>query len=200
MPLELQGDQPVAAIKNIDIRKGMVFVGDDNLLYQCLDRDLNTPGNWRAILQLKIRNLKTGSITQSRVRPDDKVELAFLETKDMQYSYREGDNLIFMDTETFDQLPLPAEFIGEQVGYLRENDMVRVTVYDGKPLSCEVPATVELKVIETEPGIKGATAAAQYKPATVETGIKIDVPSFINAGDVIKIDTVEGKYLARASK
>lgn len=190
----------MADIKNIDIRRGMVFVGEDGQLYQCLDRDLNTPGNWRAILQLKVRNLKTGSITQNRVRPDDKVSLAYLETREMQYSYREGENLIFMDTETFDQMPLPAEFIGDQVGYIRENDMVKVVVYEGKPLSVEVPATVELKVTETEPGIKGATAAAQYKSAIVETGIKIDVPSFINAGDIIKIDTVEGKYLGRSNK
>ena len=96
----------MAAIKNIDIRKGMVFVGEDGGLFQCLDRDLNTPGNWRAILQLKVRNLKTESITMNRVRPDDKVELAYLETKKMQYSYREGDDFIFMDSETFDQLPL----------------------------------------------------------------------------------------------
>ena len=190
----------VAAIKNIDIRKGMVFVAEDGGLLQCLDRDLNTPGNWRAILQLKVRNLKTGSITQNRVRPDDKVELAYLETREMQYSYREGEDLIFMDTETFDQMPLPAAFIGDQVGFLRENDLIRVVVYEGKPMTIELPAAVELKVIETEPGIKGATAAAQYKPATVETGIKIDVPSFISAGDTIKIDTETGKYLSRVSK
>jgi elongation factor P len=190
----------VAAIKNIDIRKGMVFVGEDGLLYQCLDRDLNTPGNWRAILQLKVRNLKTGSITQSRVRPDDKVELAYLETKDMQYLYRDGDDLVLMDKETFEQMPLKAEFIGDQVGFLRENDDVRVVLYEGKALSVQLPDTVELKVTETEPGIKGATAAAQYKPATVETGAKVDVPSFINIGDIIKINTEDGKYLARVSK
>jgi elongation factor P len=190
----------VAAIKNIDIRKGMVFVGEDGGLYQCLDRDLNTPGNWRAILQLKVRNLKTESITQNRVRPDDKVELAYLETKDMQYSYREGDNYIFMDLDTFDQMPLKAEFVGDQIQYIRENDTARVTMYEGKPLTVEVPATVELSVTECDPGIKGATAAAQYKSATVETGAKVNVPSFINPGDVIKIDTVEGKYLGRIGK
>jgi translation elongation factor P/translation initiation factor 5A len=97
---ELNGDLTVAAIKNIDIRKGMVFVGEDGQLLQCLDRDLNTPGNWRAILQLKVRNLKTGSITQNRVRPDDKVELAFLETREMQYSYRDGESLVFMDSSS----------------------------------------------------------------------------------------------------
>jgi elongation factor P len=190
----------VADIKNIDIRRGMVFVGEDGGLYQCLDRDLNTPGNWRAILQLKVRNLKTGAITQNRVRPDDKVDLAYLETREMQYSYREGDNLILMDTETFDQLEMPAEFIGEQVGYLRENDMVRVVMYEGKALSVELPAAVELKVTETEPAIKGATAAAQKKGAIVETGIRIEVPSFINVGDVIKIDTTTGEYLSRVTK
>ena len=188
----------MAAIKNIDIRKGMVYVDENGQLLQCLDRDLNTPGNWRAILQLKVRNLKTGSITQNRVRPDDKVELAYLETREMQYSYREGENLILMDTETFEQTAMPAEFIGNSVGFLRENDLVRVVVYEGKPMSVELPSSVELKIIETEPSIKGATAAAQYKAATVETGMKIDVPSFINVGDVIEIDTAEGKYLRRS--
>ena len=178
----------------------MVFVGEDGGLFQCLDRDLNTPGNWRAILQLKVRNLKTESITVNRVRPDDKVELAYLETKKMQYSYREGDDFIFMDSETFDQLPLKGEFVGDQILYLKENDEVLVTIFEGKPLYFELPGTVELKVTETEPGIKGATAAAQTKPATVETGYKLNVPSFIHIGDTIKIDTAEGKYIGRVGK
>ena len=190
----------MADIKNIDIRKGMVYVDADGQLFQCLDRDLNTPGNWRAILYLKVRNLKTGSITQNRVKPDDKVALAFLETKNMQYSYREGDDFIFMDPETFEQLPLKAAFVEDQIKYLRENDIAQVTIYEGKPLGFQLPLTVELTVTETEPGIKGATAAAQYKPATLETGLVINVPSFINAGDVIKIDTEEGKYLGRVSQ
>lgn len=190
----------MADIKNIDIRKGMVYVDADGQLFQCLDRDLNTPGNWRAILYLKVRNLKTGAITQNRVKPDDKVALAFLETKNMIYSYREGDDFIFMDPETFEQLPLQAAFVEDQIKYLRENDQAQVTMYEGKPLGFQLPLTVELTVTETEPGIKGATAAAQYKPATLETGLVINVPSFINAGDVIKIDTEEGKYLGRVSQ
>ena len=165
---------------------------------QCLDRDLNTPGNWRAILQLKVRNLKTGSITQNRVRPDDKVELAYLETREMQYSYREGDNLIFMDTETFDQLPLPAEFIGDQVGFLRENDLVRVIVYEGKPMSVELPASVDLTVVETEPGMRGATVSNVTKPAKMETGLIVQVPPFINEGEKIRVNTAEGTYSERA--
>lgn len=187
-------------IKNIDIRKGMVFIGEDGGLYQCLDRDLNTPGNWRAILQLKIRDLKTGSITMNRVRPDDKVKLAYLDTRKMQYSYREGDSYIFMDSETFDQVPLRADFVGDKITYLKENDEVLVTMYEGKPLDFQLPGTVELAVTETEPGIKGATAAAQTKPATTETGLIVQVPSFINKGDVIKIDTEEGKYIGRVTK
>jgi elongation factor P len=191
---------PVADIKNIDIRKGMVFIGEDGQLYQCLDRDLNTPGNWRAILQLKVRNLKTGSITMNRVRPDDKVSLAYLDTRKMQYSYREGDSYIFMDSETFDQVPLKAEFVGDKIEYLKENDEVLVTMYEGKPLDFQLPGTVELAVTETEPGIKGATAAAQTKPATLETGLIVQVPSFINKGDVVKIDTNERKYIGRVTK
>ena len=190
----------MADIKNIDIRKGMVFIGEDGQLYQCLDRDLNTPGNWRAILQLKVRNLKTLSITQNRVKPDDKVKLAYLDTRKMQYSYREGDNYIFMDSETFDQVPLKAEFVGDKIEFLKENDEVLVTMYEGKPLDFQLPGTVELTVIETDPGIKGATAAAQTKPATMETGLVIQVPSFINKGDVIKIETEERKYVGRVAK
>jgi elongation factor P len=190
----------VADIKNIDIRKGMVFIGEDGNLYQCLDRDLNTPGNWRAILQLKVRNLKTLSITQTRVKPDDKVKLAYLDTRKMQYSYREGDDYIFMDAETFDQVPLKAEFVGDKIKYLKENDEVLVTMYEGKPLDFQLPGTVELAVTDTDPGIKGATAAAQTKPATMETGLVIQVPSFINKGDVVKIETEEGKYVGRVTK
>jgi elongation factor P len=182
----------------VDVRKGMVLVGDDGQLYQCLDRDLNTPGNWRAILQLKLKNLKTGSITMNRVRPQDKVEVAYLEKKDYQYLYQEGDDYVFMDTETFDQFPMPKELLGDQMKYLKENDTVKLTTYEGKPLDLELPATVDLKVVETEPSVKGATAAAQYKPAIMETGLKITVPPFIGIGDVLSIDTRTGEYLSRA--
>src|SRR6266480_2072650 len=109
----------VASIEFSQLRKGMVIVGDDKQLYTVVDRDLNTPGNWRAILQLKLKNLKTGSITQNRVRPQDKVEVAYLEKKDFQYLYKEGDDYIFMDSETYDQFPLSAEFVGDQMKYLK---------------------------------------------------------------------------------
>ena len=137
----------MASIEYVDVRKGMVLVGDDGQLYQCLDRDLNTPGNWRAILQLKLKNLKTGSIAMQRVRPQDKVEVAYLEKKDFQYLYQEGNDYVFMDTETYDQAPLPKDLLGDQIKYLKENDVVQLTVYEGKPLDLELPATVEHKVV-----------------------------------------------------
>jgi elongation factor P len=188
----------VASIEYSQVRKGMVILGDDGQLYHVVDRDLNTPGNWRAILQLKLKNLKTGSITVNRVRPQDKVEQAYLDKREMQYLYKDGDGYVFMDTETYDQITLPKEWVGELMLYMKEDNKAQVTFYEGTPLSLELPATVELKVIETEPSVKGATAAAQYKPATLETGLKITVPPFINIGEVVAVDTRTGEYLSRA--
>ena len=188
----------MASIEYVDVRRGMVIVGDDKQLYQCLDRDLNTPGNWRAQLKLKIKNLKTGSITELKVRPQDKVEIAYLDKRQFQYSYKDGHDFVFMDNETYEQITLPDDIIGDQMKYLKENDVVTVTTYEGKPLDVELPPTVELKVTETEPALKGATAAAQYKPATLETGLKITVPPFIGQGEVVQVDTRTGEYLGRA--
>lgn len=189
----------MASTKMIDIRRGMVL-NMNNQLWYCLDRDLNTPGNWRAILYLKLKNLKTGSITDERVHPDDKVDVVYLETKDYTYSYKDGEDFVFMDAETFEQVTLSGQMVGDKILYLRENDTVQITSYDGKPLDIVLPQTVTLKVVETEPGIKGATAAAQYKPATMETGLKVTVPSFINEGEMIVIQTEDGKYLRRAKE
>jgi elongation factor P len=188
----------VASINFSQVRKGMVIVGEDGQLYHVVDRDLNTPGNWRAILNLKLKNLKTGAVTPKRVRPEDKVEQAYLDKRAMQYLYQEGAGYVFMDKENYDQITLDKDWVGEQILFLKENDDVQVTFYEGKPISLELPATVELKVIETEPSVKGATAAAQYKPATLETGLKITVPPFINIGEVVQVDTRESKYLSRA--
>lgn len=180
------------------VRKGMVILGDDGQLYHVVDRDLNTPGNWRAILQLKLKNLKTGSITDRRVRPQDKVETAYLEKREMEYIYQDASGYVFMDTETYDQFSLAADMVGELMLYLKPNTRTQMIFYEGKPLSIEPPATVELQVTETEPGMKGATAAAQFKPATLETGLKITVPPFINIGEMVKVDTRSGEYLERA--
>ena len=188
----------MASIEYSQVRKGMVIKGDDGQLYYVVDRDLNTPGNWRAILQLKLKNLKTGSITMNRVRPQDKVEQAYLDKREMQYLYKEGADFVFMDNETYDQVTLSEEMVGEQMQYMKENTNAQVTFYEGRALNLDLPATVELKVVETEPSVKGATAAAQYKPATLETGLKVTVPPFVNVGEVIAVDTRTGEYLSRA--
>jgi elongation factor P len=196
----LQTEGLVASIEYSQVRKGMVIKGDGGQLFTVVDRDLNTPGNWRAILQLKLKNLKTGSITMNRVRPQDKVEQAYLDRREMQYLYREGDDFIFMDSETYDQTTLNKEWVGDLMLYIKENTNAHVVFYENKPISLELPAMVELKVTETEPAVKGATAAAQYKPATLETGLKVTVPPFIGIGEMIQVDTRTGDYLSRAKQ
>jgi elongation factor P len=188
----------VASIEYSQVRKGMVIVGEDGQLYSVVDRDLNTPGNWRAILQLKLKNLNTGSITINRVRPQDKVEQAYLDKRQMQYLYKDGNSYVFMDTESYDQFHLEEEMVGEMMLFLKENDNVHVIMYDSKAISVEPPPTVNLKVVDTEPSVKGATAAAQYKPATLETGLKVTVPPFVGIGELIAVDTRTGEYLSRA--
>jgi elongation factor P len=193
-------EKSVASAKYSDVRKGQVIVGEDGQLYNVVDRELITPGNWRAILNLKLKSLKTGSVTVNRVKPEDKVEIAYLDRREMQYLYADGDDLVFMDNETFDQLSLGKEWVGDQALYMKENTNVHVVMFESKPISLDLPATVELKVVETEPSVKGATAAAQYKPATMETGLKITVPPFIGIGEVLQVDTRTGEYLSRAKQ
>jgi len=188
----------MASILYVDVRKGMVILGEDGQLYQCVDRELRTPGNLPSKLTLKLKSLKTGFVNQVRVHPEDKVEQAYLETRDMEYLYKDGDSYVFMDKETYDQIHLDEEMVGEYAGFMLENMTVKVQFHDNKALSVELPASVELEVTDTEPVIKGATAQAQYKPATLQTGVKITVPPFISIGDRVVVDTRDGKYLSRA--
>lgn len=187
----------MALIAYSELRRGMIIV-EEGQLFQVLDRDLKTPGNLPSKLRIKAKNLKTGFVNEKRVHPEDKVEQAYLDTRAMQYLYKESDDFVFMDNETFDQIHLNKEWVGEQMLFLKENDEVKVVMYEEKPLSLELPNTVELKVTETDPALKGATAAAQYKPATLETGLKINVPPFVAIGDILAIDTRTGEYLSRA--
>jgi elongation factor P len=188
----------MASILYSDVRKGMVIVGEDKQLYYVVDRELKTPGNLPSKLTLKLKNIKTGFVNDRRVHPEDKVEQAYLEKRTMEYLYKDRDGYVFMDTETYDQDTLSEDLVGELMPYLKEGNRVEVTLHDGKALSLELPSTVELKVVETEPALKGATAAAQYKPATLETGLKLQVPPFIGIGEVIVVNTSDGKYLSRA--
>jgi elongation factor P len=187
----------VASIEYSTVRKGMVIIGENGQLFYVMDRDLKTPGNLPSKLRLKLRNLKTGFVNDVRVHPEDKVEQAFLDTRDMQYLYKDVDGYVFMDIETYDQTTLTQELAGDLMLYLKEGNNVKVVFHDEKPLSVELPATVELEVKDTEPSVKGATAAAQYKPAVLETGLKITVPPFIGIGEKIAIDTRTGEYLSR---
>jgi elongation factor P len=187
----------VASILYSDVRKGMVIIEDGQLCY-VVDRELRTPGNLPSKLTLKLKNIKTGFVTDRRVHPEDKVEQAYLEKRVMEYSYKDSDGYVFMDAETYEQETLGEAMVGDMMLYLKENNKVSVTFHEGKALSVEMPGTVELVVTETEPALKGATAAAQYKPATLETGLKLSVPPFIQIGEKIVVDTAEGKYLSRA--
>jgi elongation factor P len=190
----------VAAIPYMQVRKGMVLLGDDGQLYYVVERDLNTPGNWRAILQLKLKCLKTGAVSFRRVHPDDKVEQAQLDRREMQYIYQDGDGFVFMDTETFDQTSLAGDWVGDLMLFLREGDKAQVTFHGELPVSLELPSCVELKVAETEGAVRGAGATMQYKQATLETGLKVSVPEFIKVGETISVDTRKVEYLGRAGK
>ena len=187
----------MASILYSEVRKGMVIVRDDGQLYYVVDRELRTPGNLPSKLTLKLKNIKTGFVTDQRVHPEDKVEQAYLEKREMQYLYKDSDGYVFMDTESYDQVTLSEDMVGDEMLFLKEENKIQVTFHDGKPLSVELPSQVELTVTETDPALKGATAAAQYKPATLETGLKIQVPPHIATGDKIIVDTRDGKYLGR---
>jgi elongation factor P len=157
-----------------------------------------TPGNLRAFVQAKLRNLRTGSMIEHRFRSEDRVEQAILDETEMQFLYRDGDAFHFMNTETYDQIQLQADVLGDSASYLLPEGMIKVEFYEGKPVGIELPATVDLTVVETEPGLKSATASNVTKPAKTETGLVVQVPPFINEGEKIRVDTTEGKYLERA--
>ncbi len=156
-----------------------------------------TPGNKRGLVQSKLKSIKTRVGTENRFRSEDKIELATLETRSMQYLYEDGGLHTFMDTETYDQIALSQEEIGNILSYLMPSQVVEIEFYEGKALGVNPPKTVDLEVIETEPIIKGATASASYKPAKLETSVTIQVPPFIQVGDRVRVDPSEGRYLER---
>jgi len=156
-----------------------------------------TPGNKRGLVQTKLRSLSTGNSFDHRFRSDDAVEKAVLDQKEMQCLYEDGDGFVFMDTKDFEQVKLDKETLGDAVNYLLPNTVVTVEYFEGRPVGVELPTAVELRVVETEPPLKGATAAGGSKPAKLETGIVVDVPQFIEVGETIKVDTRDGTYLER---
>ena len=176
----------------------MVIKWNNNDLYSILKMEHRTPGNLRAFVQVKMRNLRTGAMFDNRFSSTEQVDRAILDEQEMEFLYDDGEQYTFMNTETYDQVALNKELLGDAVNYLTPNIKVHVEFYEGKPMSVELPATVELKVVSTEPGLKGATVSNVGKPATMETGLVVQVPAFINEGEVIKVNTSEGTYLERA--
>ncbi len=170
----------------------------NNELYSIFSMVHRTPGNLRGFVQVKMRSLRTGSMTEHRFSSEDKVERAMLDEQEMEYLYDDGEYYYFMNTETFEQMHLTRDILGDGVDYLIPQLKVNVEFYEGKAMSVELPPTVDLKVVETEPGLKGATVSNVTKPAKLETGLVVQVPAFINEGELIKVSTAEGTYQERA--
>jgi elongation factor P len=185
------------AIPATQMRPGMV-IKHNNELHSVFKVEHRTPGNLRAFIQAKLRNLRTGAMFEHRFRSADAIEKVTVDEVNMEYLYQDGDAYVFMNQENYEQLNLGSEMLGDAVEYLTANMAIRVEFFDGKPVGVELPQTVDLTVVETEPGIKSATASSVTKPAKTETGLIVQVPPFINEGDRIRVDTAEGAYLSRA--
>jgi len=180
-----------------DFRNGLSFEEDGNV-YQVVEFQHVKPGKGAAFVRTKIKNVITGGVLERTYSPTDKFEQAFIERRDMQYSYNDGDLYYFMDTETYEMTPVAAADLPDNFVYVKENMTVKLLSYKGNIFGIEPPNFVELEVTNTEPGLKGNTATNTLKPATVETGAEVRVPLFINEGDVIQIDTRTGEYMGRA--
>jgi elongation factor P len=178
------------------LRRGMV-IKKEGQLYSVFSATHKTPGNLRGFVQAKLRNLRSGAMEEYRFRSVDLVDKVSLDEQQMEYLYKDGSDYYFMNTETYEQIHLNKETLGESVLFLIPNIRIKVEFYDGSPIGIELPPAVEMEVIETEPGLKSATASNVNKPAKMETGLIVQVPPFINAGEKIRVDTNEGEYLER---
>jgi elongation factor P len=179
------------------MKKGMLIkIGQD--LFRVLELQHVTPGNLRGFVRVKFRNIRNGTLADQKLRSEDSVERATLDEREMQYLYRDGDAFHFMDTSSYEQLHIDAEALGDNVNYLIPDALIKVEFYGTEPVGIELPQTVDLVVEETAPGIKGATASNQIKPARLETGLVVNVPPFVNNGDKIRVSTDTGEYLSRA--
>ena len=179
------------------MKKGMLIkIGQD--LFRVLELQHVTPGNLRGFVRVKFRNIRTGALADQKLRSEDFVERATLDEREMQYLYRDGDAFHFMDTASYEQLHIEAEALGDNVNYLIPDALIKVEFYGSEPVGIELPATVDLLVEDTAPGIKGATASNQIKPARLETGLVVNVPPFVNTGDKVRVSTESGEYLSRA--
>jgi len=184
-------------ISATQMRPGMV-IKFNNELHSVFSVTHRTPGNLRGFVQAMMRNLRSGNMTEHRFSSEDRVEKAALEEHEMEYLYDDGEYFYFMNSENYEQMHLTKELLGDATNYLISQLKVTVEFYEGKPISVDLPATVDLKVVETEPGLKGATVSNVTKPAKLETGLVVQVPPFITEGEKIRVNTAEGTYLERA--
>jgi len=184
-------------IKAVDLRKGKTILHEGQL-HVVHEAQHVAKGNKRSYMQARLKNLKSGSMTDVRFNVDDRVEVPFVESREYQYLYKEGDTFVVMDMESFDQFPVSAEIVGDSAMYLKPNTHVTCQHFDGNMISFEIPFTVELQVKDTPPVVKGATATNQLKEAILETGAKVRVPPFIEIGESVRVDTRTGEYLERA--
>ncbi|HSW47151.1 MAG TPA: elongation factor P [Phycisphaerae bacterium] len=185
------------AVKASELKKGQVVLLD-GVRYTIKDMQHVAKGNWRSYYQVKLKDFKTGRVLDQRMAVDDRVEMVYVETKPMEYIYKDGDSYVLADPITYDQVSIEADVIGDGIQFLKENIVLTCTIIEGLIVNVELPFTVELAVKNTVPAIKGATATNQSKEATLETGARVRVPPFIEVGEVVRIDTRTGEYLERA--
>ena len=175
-----------------------MLINVEQNLFRVLDVQHVTPGNLRGFVRVKLRNIRNGALADQKLRSEDSVERATLDERQMQYLYHEGEDYHFMDTSSYEQIHISSEALGDSVNYLKAEMTIQVEFYGEEPVGIELPQAVDLKVTDTAPGIKGATATAQVKPTTLETGLVVQVPPFVNTGDLIRVNTETGEYLSRA--
>jgi elongation factor P len=185
------------SIPATQLRVGMLIKYSDEL-FRIMSLMHVTPGNKRGLVQTKLRNLRQGTQTEVRFRSEDNVERVTLEQQEMEYLYESDGLFHFMNTETYDQTTLSADDLGDAVKYLVPNSRLQVDLHEGTPVGVSLAKTMDLRVTETQPALKGATAASQLKPATLETGLVVQVPSFIEVGEILRVDTETGEYVSRA--
>ena len=185
------------SISTNDLKNGMALNLPEGLM-TVVEFQHVKPGKGGAFVRTKLKNYRTGAVIDRTYRADEKVPLAMIDKREMQYLYREGSALVFMDSQNYEQLHVEAEHLGDAVGYLKEGDSAILPVYNDEVVGVELPAAVELAVTETEPGVQGDRVSGARKPATLETGLVVQVPLFVEPGDSVKVDTRTGEYLARA--
>ncbi len=189
----------MAKVSAVEIRAGNLLEWDKRVWRVLKSYHVHVGGRGGAYMQVEMKDVETGTKTNNRFRTDEKVERAYVENREMEYLYNDGSSFVFMDKNTYEQLSLSAEFLEGQAGYLLPNTEVKVNFYNERPIGLDLPSSVVLTVVETEPNVKSATVTTTYKPAKMETGITVMVPPFISEGERIKVSTDSGEYMERAS-